>query len=604
MATATSVSLVEACADRALFGLSLSERQVELLRLIETHPLTVCAAGRQSGKSLLAAAALVHNLLLRPDLDRLAGSSPRYALAIANSQTQAGITLAYARGFVERSPLLRRQLLSAGDKRLEFRGGRILTALPCTDRLQRGLSASAVVCDEFGHFIASTLGPRVAERVWQAVRPTVAVYGEQARTLLISTPGESDVFTRMHAQAGSGELPGAVAFTATTAEMNPRVSADFLEAERAVLGADFAREYEAAFLAGAAAFLDPDDIAQVVGRYVELPPDSTTDAVVGFDPAFAGDPAAAVVVGRSADDRKRLLVAKVERWLPKRSRSERRAAKSAAEVAEVRDVVLDGVADLASRYRARVVTDQHLSRVVVEGLRERGVDRVRVEAWTGRTLTEAFQAIRGPGGRSDDRASPRPRAHRRAIKGSLALPGRNECGRGAALDLRAPRLGARARRSRPPPRTALAPPGSRPLQLRAARRDQADRSHRSACRPGRPPCSDPDADRPPGGRPRRTDHGGDPVSGLAHLDAPSERRGLPLVYATRPALRDAERLLPGQVLENVVGAEIRAGNVTAGSGGGYVFDSGKRWVAIVKRVPARLHPRRKAWLAVQVKPYQ
>ena len=91
--TASAVSLVEACADRRLFGLTLSERQVDLLRLIETHPLTVCAAGRQSGKSLLAAAALVHNLLLRPDLDRLAGSSPRYGLAIANSQTQAGITL-------------------------------------------------------------------------------------------------------------------------------------------------------------------------------------------------------------------------------------------------------------------------------------------------------------------------------------------------------------------------------------------------------------------------------------------------------------------------------------------------------------------------------
>lgn len=391
---ATPVGLVEAASDPRLFGLTLSDRQAELLRLVEAHPLTVCAAGRQSGKSLLAAAALVHNLLLRPDLDALAGSSPRYALAIANSQAQAGITLAYARQFVERSPLLRGQLVSAADARLEFRGGRILTALPCTDRLQRGLSASAVVLDEFGHFVASTLGPRVAERVWQAVRPTVATYGDEARTLLISTPGESDVFARMHTQAASGELPGGVAFTATTREMNPRVSEEFIEAERAVLGADFAREYLAEFGVGATAFLDADDLRDVTGRYVELHPDDLTEAVVGFDPAFAGDPAAAVVVGRSRADRKRLLVAKVERWQPKRSRAQRRAAKSEAEVAEVRDVVLDGVAALAIRYRARVVTDQHLSRVVVEGLRERGVDRVHVEAWTGRTLTEAFQAIR------------------------------------------------------------------------------------------------------------------------------------------------------------------------------------------------------------------
>ena len=165
--TRSGVSLEEAAEDRRLFGLSLSDPQRELLRLLGEHYLVVCAAGRQSGKSLLAAVLLVHNLLLRPDLDRLAGSSPRYGLAIANSQSQASITLAYARQFCERSPLLRSRLESARDDRLLFTGGRILVALPCTDRLQRGLSASAVVSDEFSHFVSETLGPRVAERVWR-----------------------------------------------------------------------------------------------------------------------------------------------------------------------------------------------------------------------------------------------------------------------------------------------------------------------------------------------------------------------------------------------------------------------------------------------------
>jgi hypothetical protein len=78
---------------------------------------------------------------------------------------------------------------------------------------------------------------------------------------------------------------------------------------------------------------------------------------------------------------------------------------------------------------------------------------------------------------------------------------------------------------------------------------------------------------------------------------------LPLVYATRAALTDAERLLPGRVLENVVSTEIRAGNVTAGRGGGIVFDSGKRWVAVAKRIPARIQSGRKAWLVHEVRPY-
>ena len=404
MATATrprsgvvggAVGLLEAVEDPKLIGLELSERQRGLLRLVEEYFLVVCAAGRQSGKSLLAAAALVHNLLLRPDLDALAAGSPRFGLAVANSQAQASITLSYARQFVERSRLLRSELVSASEQTLQFKGGRCLHALPCSDRLQRGLSASMVVCDEFGHFVTSTLGPRVAERIWTAVRPTIAVYGEQARTLLISTPGESDLFARMHAQAANGELgEGAAAFTATTREMNPRVSGRFLDQERVMLGGDFAREYEAAFVAGASAFLDADELAAVVGRYTELAPADVTGAVVGFDPAFAVDPSAAVVVGRSRQDRRRLLVARVERWAPKRSRKARRSAKTTEQRKEVENVVLDGVAALAREYDAPVVTDQHLPRVVSEGLRERGVDRVIVQAWTGALMTQAFKSLR------------------------------------------------------------------------------------------------------------------------------------------------------------------------------------------------------------------
>lgn len=68
--------------------------------------------------------------------------------------------------------------------------------------------------------------------------------------------------------------------------------------------------------------------------------------------------------------------------------------------------MLDDVAFLASRYRAReVVTDQHLSATVVQGLKERGVDRVHVAAWSGRTLTAAFSAVRA-----------------RVVSGSIELP--------------------------------------------------------------------------------------------------------------------------------------------------------------------------------------
>jgi hypothetical protein len=110
--------------------------------------------------------------------------------------------------------------------------------------------------------------------------------------------------------------------------------------------------------------------------------------------AFSGVASAACVVGRCRDEPGRLLVCRVERWAPKRTRSARRRAKTDAERKEIQNVVLDGVAALAKAYAAPVVTDQHLPAVVRDGLRQRGVDRVIVQAWNGQTLTAAFRALR------------------------------------------------------------------------------------------------------------------------------------------------------------------------------------------------------------------
>jgi hypothetical protein len=47
---------------------------------------------------------------------------------------QSTLLLGYVRTLVERSPLLRSQLVSARDDRLTFKGNRVLVAAPCQDR--------------------------------------------------------------------------------------------------------------------------------------------------------------------------------------------------------------------------------------------------------------------------------------------------------------------------------------------------------------------------------------------------------------------------------------------------------------------------------------
>ena len=77
----------------------------------------------------------------------------------------------------------------------------------------------------------------------------------------------------------------------------------------------------------------------------------------------------------------------------------------------------------------------------------------------------------------------------------------------------------------------------------------------------------------------------------------------PLVYSTPRARRQAERLIPGRVVENLVQSAIAAGRVSAGQTGGLIFDASRRWVAVCERVPARIQANRRAWLITEVRPY-
>src|SRR5262245_29819622 len=204
------IGLLEACEDRRLLNLRLSAKQREFLELIERNQTVIGAGGRQGGKTLMVAAALVHNMTLMPRLDEIAKGTSRYGLAIANSKEQASILLSYARRLIESSPLLRAQLVSAHGDRLILKGGRVLLSMPCLDRLLRGLVASMVCLDEFGHFLDSDGSPAQADRVYAAVRPSLVTFGEEGRLVAISTPlGSDNLFARLHARAASGELPHA-----------------------------------------------------------------------------------------------------------------------------------------------------------------------------------------------------------------------------------------------------------------------------------------------------------------------------------------------------------------------------------------------------------
>src|SRR5207245_1446798 len=155
-----------------------------------------------------------------------------------------------------------------------FSGGRALAAFPCTAKGARGWAISFLCLDEFAHhFDLDQGGPAVASRIWAAMVPSVAQFGELGRVVVSSTPlGSDGLFAELWQKARNGEIPSAAAFHAPSSA-NPMIDAEYLVAQEVALGADdYRREFGAEFVAGGVAFIDPERLREVVEDRRELMP--------------------------------------------------------------------------------------------------------------------------------------------------------------------------------------------------------------------------------------------------------------------------------------------------------------------------------------------
>jgi phage terminase large subunit-like protein len=200
-------------------------------------------------------------------------------------------------------------------------------------------------------------------------------------------------FARLHGQAGSGELPNAASFHATTSEMNPHVTGEFLAQQLAALGElEFAREFLAEFGAGGLNFIEQSALRACVGDFREVLPSDGRGWTIGADMSFSTDPAAWVAAAHSSTDGGSLIVGHADRRVHgSRKRRVRRSRDE--ETARIEAVVAD-VCEVARRYQvSRVIVDQHLPGVVVDEFSKHGVYAV-VRPWTAASLTMAAQSLR------------------------------------------------------------------------------------------------------------------------------------------------------------------------------------------------------------------
>jgi hypothetical protein len=225
-------------------GIEPDEWQAMVLESEERKLLMLCS--RQSGKSTTAAMLAVHEAIYQP------GS---LALCLAPSLRQSGELFRTCRQIVGRVEVEVPEIIAESALRLELGNGSRIIALPGSESTTRGYSAATlVVIDE---------AARVSDELIAAVRPTLAT--TNGRIIALSTPAGKRGWFYLEWASGQGWFR-----TKVVADDCPRISSEFLEDERRILGEhQFMQEYMCEFYDADSAVFSSEMIEAAMSDHVE-----------------------------------------------------------------------------------------------------------------------------------------------------------------------------------------------------------------------------------------------------------------------------------------------------------------------------------------------
>lgn len=361
-------------------------RQTEMLAEIDRSRarIVVLRLGRRSGKGRMAALLGVYEATANAQAHRAAvlpGEQATVAI-ISNSIEQSRVLHRYVRGFLD-VPGLRELVASDTRDEIELSNGMVLAVLPASGRTARGRAICVGIWDEAAHALdgeGRVLSPMGANELYEAIAPSIWQF-PAGKLVVLSTPRwSSGLFHTLCEQAESGLYPDMLHIHAATQEVNPTITSETLDRERARDPGLWQREYLARFDSGIGALFEAEAVNAAVVRREALPPAGGTSYVTSIDPAYSGD-SFALAIGH-VDRGGRLVVDRTAAWRGSRGRPVNHAA------------VLNEVATWAKAYnRAKVVTDQYAAAPIVDGLRERGC-YVEAIPWTNENKILAAQALR------------------------------------------------------------------------------------------------------------------------------------------------------------------------------------------------------------------
>lgn len=254
------VSITQFASDQNLLNTPLWDKQAEILEEFwqGNYALAVWALGRRSGKTLMAAVVATYAacMLSGEYRKRLRPGERFYIVSVVNTVDQARIALTGVKDLINGSPILKPLIVRETADTLELSNGAVFRALPASSRSGRGMACPLLIFDEIAHAL-DTEGNAAGGSLYQALSPSVAQFGNLGKILMLSSPWiQNGIFWQMFSQANSGQYPYMQCVNLPTWEVNPTISQEWLEQEKARDPDLFRVEYGAQFSGNIAAFLD------------------------------------------------------------------------------------------------------------------------------------------------------------------------------------------------------------------------------------------------------------------------------------------------------------------------------------------------------------
>ena len=366
---------------RAIYGLPLTTEQLELWRACtgrEDYPaepfseVTVVAGARAGKDSRIAAPIVCYEAVFGGHDKHLSKGERGMIPLVAQDRRAAGIAFGYIRSYLEQSPLLSGEVADMLSTEAVLRNGISISCFPCTLASLRGWSIPVGVLDELGFFRLE--GQHNSDAEVQASIRRGQLSFPAPKLLKISTPYLKggvlfDDFSRHFGQ----DSPDLLVWKASSALMNPSITAASLDRERRRDPQRYAREYEAEFSDDLTAFLPWEWIESVVveGRH-ELGRQDGVQYFAAVDPSGGGADAFTCSIVHVEGDELRVVQDVLRGW-----------SRRGGESPDLRAVVTE-IAELTQSYGiVSVVGDRYAAGWVRQAFEADGIQYI--ESWLTRS---------------------------------------------------------------------------------------------------------------------------------------------------------------------------------------------------------------------------